>query len=146
MSILRSLKLVTVTAILALTLPAVAAGPANDPVSGLPLPPGVAASNDPINLSICGHPGQANQYAFLRTTVTAEIAWFKDHLPGYKLYHAFWNNRSQDTFYSPDGTKAVNITGIPNSNGAFSLMYMQFKTGLTEHQKESFSPSNPTCK
>ncbi len=79
-------------------------------------------------------------------TVATDIAWYKAHLPGYHMVHAFWSDRSQDTFYSPDGTKGVNITGTPKSDRVFSVMYLSLKTGLTEHQWTVFSPSNPSCK
>ena len=134
--------------VLSLTMPTLAAGPANDPVSGLPLAPGMTPSNDPLSITICGKPAQANQYPLIfgSDTVPAEIAWYKAHLPGYHMVHAFWDNRSQDTFFSPDGTKGVNITGTPKSDKAFSVMYIVVKTPLTEHQWMAFSPSNPSCK
>ena len=144
--ITRLLLLLTASAVLVFAVSAFAAGSANDPVSGLPLPPGLTPSNEPLSITICGKPAQANQYAFLKDTVAAEIAWFKAHLPGYHMVHAFWDNRSQDTFFSPDGTKGVNITGTPKSDTVFSVMYLSLKTGLTEHQWAVFSPSNPTCK
>ena len=77
-------------------------------------------SNDPLSITICGKPAQANQYSliFSNDTVPADIAWYKAHLPGYHMVHAFWDNRSQDTFFSPDGTKGVNITGTPKSDKA----------------------------
>jgi hypothetical protein len=143
-AVTNSLLLPIAISVLALAMPAFA-GSANDPVSGLPLPPGVTASNDPLSITICGKPAQANQ-VFSRAAVADDIAWFKAHLPGYHLVHAFWDGRSQDTFFSPDGTKGVNITGTPKSDKVFSLMYLSLKTGLTEHQWTVFSPSNPTCK
>lgn len=136
---MRSLLLVLLFAI---AIPAFAA---NDPVSGLPLQPGMNPENDPINLTACRKQGQGNQY-FPQGTVAANIDWYKTHLPGFHLYHATWSNRSQDTLWSPDGTKGVNITGTPNSDRAFSVMYLQMKTGLTEHERAAFNPSNPTCK
>jgi hypothetical protein len=78
--------------------------------------------------------------------VAASIDWYKAHLPGFHLYHAVWDDRSQDTFWSPDGTKGVNITGTPKSDRVFSVMYLQMKSGLTDHERAVFSPSNPTCK
>ncbi len=134
--------------VFSLAIPAFTAGQANDPVSGLPLAPGMNPSNDPLTITICGKPAQANQYSLIfgSDTVPAEIAWYKAHLPGYHMVHAFWDNRSQDTFFSPDGTKGVNITGTPKSDKAFSVMYLTLKTRLTEHQWMVFSPSNPTCK
>ena len=146
-SITRSLLLLTAIAVFTLVVPAHGAGSANDPVSGLPLAPGMTPSNDPLSITICGKPAQANQYTISATTpCAADIAWYKAHLPGYHMVHAFWDNRSQDTFFSPDGTKGVNITGTPKSDKVFSVMYLSLKTGLTEHQWMVFSPSNPSCK
>ena len=146
--ILKSLLLAAIAAALVFTVPAFAAGSANDPVSGLPLAPGMTPSNSPLSITICGKPAQANQYSLIfgSDTVPADIAWYKAHLPGYHMVHAFWDNRSQDTFFSPDGTKGVNITGTPKSDKAFSVMYIVVKTPLTEHQWTVFSPSNPSCK
>lgn len=146
--LMKSLLLAAVAVLFSLAIPAFAAGSANDPVSGLPLAPGMTPSNEPLSITICRKPAQANQYSliFSSDTVPAEIVWYKAHLPGYHMVHAFWDNRSQDTFFSPDGTKGVNITGTPKSDKAFSVMYLSLKTGLTEHQWMVFSPSNPTCK
>jgi hypothetical protein len=145
---LRSLLLAAVAAALAFAVPAYGADSAKDPVSGLPLAPGMTPSNEPLSITICRQPAQANQYPliFKLEKVTDEIAWFKAHLPGYHFVHAFWDDRSQDTFFSPDGTKGVSITGTPKSDKVFSVMYLSLKTGLTERQWTVFSPSNPTCK
>jgi hypothetical protein len=142
----KLLLLVTISVLLSLAIPAKAAGTANDPVSGLPLAPGMTPSNDAMDITICRKPAKANQYAFLNDTVAADIAWYKAHLPGYHMVHAFWDNRSQDTFFSPDGTKGVNITSVPKSDKVFSVMYLTLKNGLTEREWTVFSPSNPTCK
>ena len=146
--ILKSLLLAAIAAALAFAVPAYGADSAKDPVSGLALAPGLTPSNDAMSINICGKPAQANQYTFISDshTVPADIAWYKAHLPGYHMVHAFWDNRSQDTFFSPDGTKGVNITGTPKSDKTFSVMYLILKTGLTEHQWMVFSPSNPSCK
>ena len=145
---MKAYLLAAAALVLSLTMPTLAAVPANDPVSGLPLAPGMTPSNDPLSITICGKPAEANQYPLIfgSDTVPAEIAWYKAHLPGYHMVHAFWDNRSQDTFFSPDGTKGVNITGTPKSDKAFSVMYIVVKTPLTEHQWMAFSPSNPSCK
>ena len=143
-AVTKSVLLLIVISLLALAAPAFA-GSVNDPVSGIPLAPGMTPSNDPLSITICGKPAQANQ-VFGHGTVADYIAWYKAHLPGYHMVHAFWSDRSQDTFYSPDGTKGVNITGTPKSDRVFSVMYLILKTGLTEHQWMVFSPSNPSCK
>lgn len=143
--IVKSLLLATFTAMFAFAVPTYSADSANDPVSGLPLLPSLHPENSPIELTICGKPGQANQY-FPRISTASAIEWYKAHLAGYRLYHAFWSDRSQDTLWSPDGTKGVNVTGKPKSDQAFSVMYMQMKSGLTERERTVFSPSDPTCK
>jgi hypothetical protein len=143
--ILRSLLLAAIAVTFAFSAPTYGANPANDPVSGLPLFPSMHPQNEPIDLTACRKQGQGNQY-FLRDTVAASIDWYKAHLPGFRLYHAMWDERSQDTFWSPDGTKGVNITGTPKSDRVFSVMYLQMKSGLTDHERAVFSPSNPTCK
>ena len=139
------ISIVAIAMTLASIVPAHGANPANDPVSGLLLFPGLHPQNEPIDLTACRKQGQGNQY-FLRDTVAASIDWYKAHLPGFRLYHAAWDDRSQDTFWSPDGTKGVNITGTPKSDRAFSVMYLQMKSGLTDHERAAFNPSNPTCK
>jgi hypothetical protein len=145
--ILKSLLLAAIAAALAFAIPAWGADSAKDPVSGLPLAPGMTPSDDSLSINICGKPAQANLYSLSgNDTVPAEIAWYKAHLPGYHMVRAFWDNRSQDTFFSPDGTKGVNVTGTPKSDEAFSVTYLSLKTGLTEHQWRVFSPSNPACK
>jgi hypothetical protein len=144
-SLLRSLLLVAIATTLTLAASAYGANSANDPVSGLPLFPSMHPLNDPIDLTACRKQGQGNQYS-LRDTVAVGIDWYKAHLPGFRLYHAMWDDRSQDTFWSADGTKGVNITGIPKSDRIFSVMYLQMKSGLTDHERAVFSPSNPTCK
>ncbi len=146
--ILKSLLLAAIGAALVFTVPAFAAGSANDPISGLPLAPGMMPGNSPLSITICGKPAQANQYPliFKLEKVADDIAWYKAHLPGYHMVHAFWDDRSQDTFFSPDGTKGVNITGTPKSDKTFSVMYIVVKAPLTEHQWMVFSPSNASCK
>ena len=126
-------------------VPAYSADSAKDPVSGLPLLPSLHPENDPIDLTICAKQGQANQY-FPQISTASAIEWYKAHLAGYRLYQAFWSDRSQDTLWSPDGTKGVDITGTPKSDQAYWVMYMQMKSGLPEHERTAFSPSNPTCK
>jgi opacity protein-like surface antigen len=144
-AVTKSFLLLVAISVLALAAPAFA-GSANDPVSGLPLAPGMTPSNDALSITICGKPAQANQYLDAPDTVPTAIARYKAHLPGYHMVHAVWSDRSQDTFFSPDGTKGVNITGTPKSDRVFSVMYLSLKTGITEHQWMAFSPSNPSCK
>ncbi len=144
----KLLVIATIATLFLLTVAAPAARAADaatDPVTGLPLFPGLHPNTIPIDLTICNKAGQGNQY-LPKSTVAEAINWYKAHLVGYRLYHAFWMERSQDTLWSSDGTKGVNITGTPKSDATFSVMYLQMKTGLTDHERSVFSPSNPSCK
>ena len=80
-AVTKSVLLLIVISLLALAMPAFA-GSANDPVSGLPLAPGMTPSNDPLSITICEKPAQANQYISRNDTVPTDIAWYKAHLPG----------------------------------------------------------------
>jgi hypothetical protein len=144
-SVLKLFVIASIAAVFMFATAAFAADAETDPVSGLPLYPTLHPSNDPIALTICNKAGQGIQY-FPRNTVAESIDWYKAHLPGFHLYHAAWDDRSQDTFWSSDGTKGLNITGTAKSDRTFSVMYLQMKTGLTNHERSVFSPSNPTCK
>jgi hypothetical protein len=122
---------------------------ATDPLSGLPLLPGMTASNDPIKVGICKKQGQVNQYSLpydTTETVAKDVAWYKSHLSGFHYFHATWIDHPQDLFYSPDGTKGVNVTGSKSSDRVFSISYLVIKPGLTEHEMAVFSPSNASCK
>ena len=79
--IVKSLLLATFTAMFAFAVPTYAADSAKDPVSGLPLLPSMHPENSPIDLTICGKQGQANQY-FARISTASAIEWYKAHLRG----------------------------------------------------------------
>ena len=105
---------------LALAVPAFA-GSANDPVSGLPLAPGMTPSNEARSITRKPPSSLRPRPAPLGQPIAGHV-------------------------FSPDGTKGVNLTGTPKSDKVFSVMYLNLKTGLTEHQWTAFSPSNPSCK
>jgi hypothetical protein len=133
----------------ALLLQAQVASSATDPMNGLPLHPGMTPNNDPMKVSICKKAGKVNQYYFsyLSKDTAADVtAWYKAHLPGFHYFHALWIGHPQELFYSPDGTKGVDITGNSNSAKVYSISYLSIQPGLTEHEMQAFSPSNASCK
>jgi hypothetical protein len=82
----------------------------------------------------------------IQETIPDGVAWFKAHLPGYRYYQEKWNNRPQELFYSPDGTKGVNVIGTPTTDKVFQISYLVIQPGLTEHEMAVFRPENPACK
>ena len=141
----KSLLLVAMIVGLSFAVPARAAGPANDPVTGLPLP-GLSPENKPMSVFICKKQAKIDLYYPGGHTVAGDLAWYTAHLPGYRKVHMFWDKRSQDSFYSPDGTKGVSITGNPIGDEVHGISYIAIQPGLTPHEITAFSPSNLSCK
>jgi len=89
-----------------------------DPLTNLPLYPATDSrlhlGNEPTRLAeskVCGSKMQADFYTVYDSTVDVTLGWYSAHLPGFKRTHAYAANRSQDTFYNPEGTLAVSVTG-----------------------------------
>ena len=87
-----------------------------DPLTNLPLYPATDSrlhlGNDPTRLpesNVCGSKMQTDFYAVYDSKVDATLVWYGGHLPGFKRTHAYAANRSQDTFYNPEGTLAVSV-------------------------------------
>jgi hypothetical protein len=140
--------LIALFALVGFAFSARAADSATDPVSGLPLFPGMTPENSPMKIVVCKKQAQINLYHPDDQSVAKDLAWYTARLPGYRKHHFDWDRRSQDTLYSPDGTKAVNIVGSPSpyNDNVFGVSYMTFQPGLTEHEMAVFSPSNTSCK
>jgi hypothetical protein len=146
---LKSLALLAAISGLALCLQAQTPDAAKDPMSRLPLHPGLTARNEPMRVTICKKQAQVNQYQLpfsIQETISDGVAWFKVQLPGYRYYHTTWNDRPQELFYSPDGTKGVNVIGTPTTDKVFQISYLVIQPGLTEHEIAAFSPANPSCR
>ena len=74
--LVKSLLLGTIAAMFVFAVPAYSADAAKDPVSGLALLPSLHPENSPLDLTICGKPGQANQY-FPQISTASAIEWYK---------------------------------------------------------------------
>ena len=115
-------------------------------LTGLPLHPGLAYPQE-VDTTVCGKKATANLYdALPNATLEEYIAWYKQQLKNFHYVHKVWDNRAQELFYSPDGSKSVGITGVPDGTGVFAVTYMKFSSNLTTHQQDAFDPSNPSCK
>ena len=122
------------------------AAASTEKLTGLPFHPGLAFPQE-VTSSVCGKSAKINLYdASPHATLAEYVAWYKQQLKTFHYVHKVWDNRAQELFYSPDGSKGVGITGIPDDKGVFSVAYMKFSSSLTVHQEDAFDPSNPTCK
>jgi|HubBroStandDraft_5_1064220.scaffolds.fasta_scaffold724045_1 hypothetical protein len=117
-------------------------GPATDSLTHLPLPDAASTlilAGDPMplpNVPVCKSTATMNFYTARSGRVDAAIAWYTANLKGLKHAHGYGSGRSQDTFYSSDGTVIVSITGTPAAQGqnsdVYSIIYGAIKPGASE--------------
>ena len=117
----------------------------NDPLTGLPVYPGVTGSNPLPQSEFCGKQMQQDFYIVMGDKVDVVTKWYVGHLPGYRKYHAVTDGRSQDTFFSPDGSAEVTVTGTRAGSGVYSISYGRFQPGLTTRETISFSHPRKGC-
>jgi hypothetical protein len=127
-----------------------------DPLTNLPLYPATDSrlhlGNEPTRLpesNVCGSKMQADFYTVYDSKVDATLAWYGAHLPGFKKTHAYAANRSQDTFYNPDGSFAVSVTGSSGKPGenieTYSVVYSRFQPALPEKAIISLNQQKLVC-
>ncbi|MGD1081784.1 MAG: hypothetical protein ABR881_25990 [Candidatus Sulfotelmatobacter sp.] len=143
---------------LAITLTA-SGGPkllTSDPLTGLPLYPATESrlhlGNEPTVLpesTVCKSKMQADFYSIYGSKVDVTVAWYSARLSGFKKTHAYAADRSQDTFYKPDGTLVVSVTGSPGKDGentdAYSVLYARFQPGLSERAVITLNQQKTVC-
>jgi hypothetical protein len=143
---------------LAITLTA-SGGPkllTSDPLTGLPLYPATDSrlhlGNEPTVLpesTVCTSKMQADFYSIYDSKVDATVAWYGAHLSGFKKTRAYAAERSQDTFYKPDGTLVVSVTGSPGKDGentdSYSVVYARFQPGLSERAVITLNQQKVVC-
>jgi hypothetical protein len=141
---------------LTLSVPAANKTLTNDPLTGLPIvptPDRLHLGNAPTVLpdtKMCGSNAKMNFYSTNGIQVDATVAWYSAQLPGFKKTHAWVSERSQDTFYKPDGTMIVSITGEPGAKGqntdVHGLVYGKFEPALSEKTILGMNTQNIVCK
>jgi hypothetical protein len=117
----------------------------NDPLTGLPVYPGVTDSNPLPQSGFCGKQMQKDLYIVMGKRVDVVKKWYVGHLPGYRKYHAVTDGRSQDTFFSPNGSAEVTVTGTRAGPAVYSISYGRFQPGLTSREIISFYQSRKGC-
>lgn len=147
---------VAITVFLGFSAFAGAATLTTDPLTKLPIIPTASGEmiggNDPTQLpetQMCKSKMQANFYTVNTGKLSATVAWYAAHLPGFHKAQAYGVDRSQDSFYNADRTVAVSITGARGKDGedvnASSIVYAHFLPGLTEKEMVSLNASHLVC-
>jgi hypothetical protein len=127
-----------------------------DPLTNLPLYPATDSrlhlGNDPTRLpgsNVCQSKMRADFYTIYDSKVDATLVWYGAHLRGFKKTHAYAANRSQDTFYNPEGTLAVSVTGssgrAEENTETYSVVYARFQPGLPEKTIISLNQQKVVC-
>jgi hypothetical protein len=128
----------------------------SDPLTGLPLYPATDSrlhlGNQPTVLpesTVCKSKMQADFYSIYDSKVDVTLAWYSARLSGFKKTHAYAADRSQDTFYKPDGTLVVSVTGSPGKDGentdSYSVVYARFQPGLSERAVITLNQQKTVC-
>lgn len=139
--------LVTLTSAISVAFVAtVFAAQSTEKLTGLPLHQGLSFEQE-VDSPVCGKNANMNLYdASPGASLEEYVGWYKQQLKSFHYVHKVWDNRAQEIFYSPDGSRGVGITGVPDGKGVFAVTYMKFSSNLTTHQEDAFDPSNPSCK
>lgn len=116
-----------------------------DPLTGLPVYPGVTDPNPLPDSDFCGKQMQKNFYIVMGDSIEVVKKWYVGHLPGYSKYHAMTDGRSQYTFFSPNGSDEVTVTGTRVGSAVYSISYGRFLPGLTTREMVSFSHTRKMC-
>jgi hypothetical protein len=117
----------------------------NDPLTGLPVYPGVTNSNPLPESDFCGKQMQKDFYIVMGGKGDVFAKWYASHLPGYHKYHAVTDGRSQYIFFSTDGGIEVTVTGTRGGPAVYSISYGRFQPGLTTQEMTAFSQSKKSC-
>ena len=118
----------------------------SDPVTSLPVYPGVTDPDPLPKANVCRKAMQGDFYMVMGQKVDVVVNWYAKHLAGFRNYHAITDHRSQDTFFNSDGTQEVTVTGNPNSTEVFSISYGRFQPGLSEPERASFNTGKQVCR
>jgi hypothetical protein len=132
-------------AILAVCFTDANAAASNDPLTGLPVYPGVTDASPLPEGDFCGKQMTKDFYMVMGNKIYAITKWYAGRLAGYHRYHAMINGRSLDIFFSPDGKTEVTVTGTKIGSAVYSISYGRFQPGLTAGEMISFSQSKKAC-
>jgi hypothetical protein len=117
-----------------------------DQLTGLPVYPGTYMSQALPHAIFCKSATQSVMYMAADAKVETVTQWYTTRLTGFQRYHSNGNGRSQDTFFKPDGTVEVTVTGVPgNSGDLFAISFGRFQPALTKPQMTTLNLDKPSC-
>jgi hypothetical protein len=128
----------------------------SDPLTGLPLIPstdsrlhlGNAPKRMP-DMNICKSKLQIDFYSLNDGKTDETVAWYAARLSGFRKTRTYWNQRSQHTFYKPDGSMIVTIVGSRGAEGAdtdaFAVSYLLAQPGMSEKTIVSMNSQKIVC-
>jgi len=119
---------------------------AKDPVTGLPVYPGIKDPDPLPKAMVCKSQMEGDFYIVDGYKVDAVADWYSKELAGFKKYHAIADGRSQDTFFNSEGTQEVTVTGRPGGPDVYSISYGRFQPGLSASQMATFNTGKQVCK
>ena len=132
-----------------------AAALTKDPLTGLPLLPATSSplgGNEPTRMpdaQICKSKVQAEYYSVSNSKVSVTLNWYASRLVGFHKTHGFADGRSQDAFYSTDGTAVVSVTGERGKAGedteTYAVSYTRFQPGLPAKTIIGINQHNVVC-
>lgn len=116
-----------------------------DQLTSLPIYPGTYMSQPLPHATFCKSATQSVMYMVNDVKVEAVTQWYAARLKEFPRYHSN-NDRSRDSFFQPDGTVDVTVTGVPgNSGNLFAISFDRFQPPLTKPQMASFNTDKPSC-
>jgi hypothetical protein len=117
-----------------------------DQLTGLPVYPGTYMSVAIPRATFCKSTIESVMYMVNDAKAEAVAQWYSARLNGFQRYHSNGNGRSQDTFFKPDGTVEVTVTGVPRNTGdLYSISFGRFQPPLPKRQMETFNQDKPSC-
>ena len=116
-----------------------------DQLTGLPVYPGTNMPQPLGRATFCKSATQSVMYTVVSAKVEAVTQWYTARLKEFPRYHSD-NGRSRDSFFKPDGTVDITITGVPGKSGdLFAISFDRFQPPLTKRQMETFIQGQPSC-
>src|SRR5271156_5825787 len=108
-----------------------------DELTGLPVYPGTQMPQPLAHATFCKSATQSVMYRVAGVKVEAVTEWYTTRLKEFPRYHSN-NGRSRDSFFQPDGTVDVTVTGVPgNSGNLFAISFDRFQPPLTKREMET---------
>ena len=127
----------------------------SDALTGLPIPPSEDrfhlgnAPTDVPEFQVCKSKTHTNLYSLNGLKMSTTAAWFESKLTGFKKSEVWTNGKTAITFYKPDGTVMVSLTGSRAPKGqdtdVFGITYTKFTPPLSEKGITEFSQQHIVC-